>query len=286
MGRNTNLAFCTIAYRFMPNGIETCLQEIKGAGYSFVEIWGGHIRKATTEDIINLADYIRQQDLRVSTVSHYLDFTSGPLKWQQSIDQAAVFIQQAKWLQAPYMRCFTGVCSSRQATMAQWHDAVRGIRQVASVAQTAGVKLLIEVHANTLADTGDKTKALLQAIGHPNVGILFDPYNLWETEGEAWVQSFDALYPFIEVMHLKNATCTSPDQSPFPFVHEAASDTSRISSIRAGTIDYAALCGQLTARSFHGFLSIEWFGDDVAQAAATERACLLAMLSASRVAVS
>lgn len=286
MGPSTKVSFCTIAYRFLPHRLETCIQDIKAAGYEFVEIWGGHIKKATTDYLLKLADDIHQQGIRVSTVSHYLDFTSGAFKWQQSIDQATVLMQQAKCLQAPYVRCFTGVCSSRQATEAQRHEAVMGIRHVATLAQTMGIKLLIEVHANTLADTGEQTQALLHAIAHPNVGVLFDPFNMWETEGDAWIKGFDALYPLIEVIHLKNATCTAPHQSPFPFVHEAASDTACIASIRTGAIDYAAFCATLTARAFNGFLSIEWFGDEVARAAVTERACLLEMLNASRVAVS
>ncbi len=62
----------------------------------------------------------------------------------------------------------------------------------------------VHVHTDTLCDSTDKCLAILQAIQHPNVCLLFDPIHLFLAGEQDLAGSIARLGPYIELVNLQN----------------------------------------------------------------------------------
>jgi len=262
------LSFCTIAYRNRRISLKEIIFKIAEWGYEAVEIWGYHLVRLS--GLWEIKQALTITGLNVSVVSPYFNFTANAMEWKKSIKKAEEFIEYAYELKACGIRCFTGRVGSKIATSKQWEDGVTGIRTIADMAHRKGLEVFIETHPDTLADTTESTIRLLNAVGRDNVGIICDLYNLWEVEGDNLFDSFKILYPYIRHLHLKNANTDTRIKSPFSLVHVKDADLSTISYLDNGNVNYENYLNYLKKNNFSGYLSVEWFGDDVETAAQHE----------------
>lgn len=101
--------------------------------------------------------------------------SSDPLVREESIMLAKQWIDVAAKLGAPVIRLFAGAMpvgyENRWDEVMAW--MVPCFRQCAAYAQTKGVKIGIQNHADALS-TADQTLRLLKAINHPWVGLIVD----------------------------------------------------------------------------------------------------------------
>ncbi len=259
--------FCTIAYRFEKKSIVDIIYELSNLGYTSLEIWAPQLLKQPIEKMKSALD---KTNTKVTMVSPYFNFTSGLKWWKKSLCLAQVLLEISQKLECPYLRCFSGNVGSQSCTKKQWGDAVSGMQILADMSAKYGVSLAIETHANTLADTERSILKLLSDIKKPNVGLVFDPYNLWETIEDSVYSVTDELYPYVYGLHLKNAQTDHPKNSPFPFVHKETADISSISYIETGNVSYNSFFNKFFQKEFNGFMAIEWFGTNILSAAKHE----------------
>lgn len=82
--------------------------------------------------------------------------------------------------------CLTGPAGERDEAEAR-RIVIEGMRRLADVAEAAGVRLGLEpVHRTQRGDYSfltsiPETLELLEQVGRPSVGIMFDTYHLWDT---------------------------------------------------------------------------------------------------------
>lgn len=261
-------SFCTIAYRNQRASLKDIIFKVSDCGYDAVEIWGHHISKASSLWDIKYALAIT--GIGVSVVSPYFNFTGNAGEWKKGIARAEYFIECASELGASAIRCFTGRIGSGAATAEQWRDCITGMRAIADMAGRKGVSVLIETHPDTLADTTASTLRLIKGIARENAGIIYDFYNMWETEPDSLHDSFLTLFPYVRHVHLKNAITGREKNSPFSLVHTKEPDLSSISYLEEGDVDYHEFLELLRNKQYEGYVSIEWFGHDVDAAALHE----------------
>ena len=137
------------------------------------------------------------------------------------------------------------------------------LRHCAEVAQDHGLRIAVETHPGTLADTPAATRALLAALGHPALGVNFDVLHMWEAGADP-LQAHAALARDVLHFHLKSVTARSKLGVFAPGnVHDPQGHRVGICPLFDGALDYASILLALPAEA-EG--SLEWFGADPAAA--------------------
>lgn len=108
----------------------------------------------------------------------------------------------ARELGAPTIRIWAGDRGSEACDDTCKSHVVDLTRQAADLASHAGIRVAFEFHANTLTDTNESARLLLEAVDHPNVEIYWQPppgsvpaYNL---------EGIDTVAPWLSNLHVFN----------------------------------------------------------------------------------
>ncbi len=132
-----------------------------------------------------------------------------------------------------------------------WEAALRvlvdTLRPLGDVAQEHGVGLNIENHDGTLADDAARSARVWRAVGHPAVGIIYDPANLVRDGKELYPESLTLQAEGIRVVHVKD------------YVFEPGWPAGRRAMpIGDGVIPWPEMLSGLRAAGFDGDLSLEY----------------------------
>jgi len=146
--------------------------------------------------------------------------------------------------------------SGQAAPDADYAAAAHFLAGLADTAAAAGIQLSLELHHNSLADTGAATARLVWAIGRPNVGGNPDLGNLhWAlaTPAEAYQTAFLAvLAAGMNFWHVKNVQRVHvPEVGRAAFLQTPLPD---------GDIDYRWCVMTARAHGYDGWISIEGAG--------------------------
>lgn len=113
-----------------------------------------------------------------------------------------------------------------------------------------GVRLAVEMHNNTLADTKDSIAALLEH-GGPELELIFDGFNFFVDQLDP-LPALEQFYPRITHVHIKNYKWNHHDWAqsvPVPVLQ--------------GDSDQRAILQKLAELEYGGYVSLEYFGDQV-----------------------
>jgi len=250
-------AMCSIAWR--EASIESVLPHIAQAGYLGVELWGPHIERYLQEggSLSSLAALLEEHALQVPMISTYFDLINEP---EESLSRAKRYIEYAQALEAPLIRVFTGGGDSDQAPVSTWRAVVKGLREICRLGLDHQIGFALETHRGHLHDTTESTLKLIRQVGAQNLWVNLDIFNLF-TKGEDPLQALKRLFPWVRILHLKNGLRQGEKwQSGIP--------------LAKGAMDYGSFLQALSESNYGGYVSIEWFGEDPAQAAQEELAYL------------
>jgi sugar phosphate isomerase/epimerase len=131
---------------------------------------------------------------------------------------------------------------------------VEGLRRVAKVAAEYGISVGLEpLHRElyphwTIVGTIPETVELLDEIGEPNLGVLFDVYHLWDTDNllEDTVLHGNRILPSVHICDWRN-----PPRNDFDRVLPGD-----------GVADLPAILGALETGGVVGWFDLEIFSDD------------------------
>lgn len=264
------ISFCSIAFRKEELPLPEIIPGVSGLGYDAIEIWVNHIKKPL---LPRIKEALERVALPVSMISPYFDFTSSPQTSKRSLKHAEEVIGWADHLGAPLIRAFTGLTGSAKATGAQKKACVAALKETAAMAKDANITIALETHPATLTDNIEATLDLLAAVAAPNVKLNLDIYHFWEIYHDPLLV-LEKLFPQVVHVHAKNARLSPEEQleQPHPFLHDrqARQEFRGITYMEDGLMDYRPFLRELAARGFQGYISVEWFGDSVWDAARLE----------------
>lgn len=263
------ISFCSIAFRKESFSLEEIVPIIAEIGYDGIEIWGNHL----SEDWQKLGEIKRTLDkysLQVSMISPYFNFTGSFQEWEASLQATEKFIDYAYLLQSPLVRVFTGVAGSDQVSPELRKRCVEGLKKAAAYGELKGIILALETHPCTLTDNIHSTLQLLGEVAADNLKINLDIYHFWEIYRDP-VFVLQALSPHIVHIHAKNAILSPEERrkNPHPFLHDrqAQQEFVGVTHLAEGEMEYQPFLRELVRENFSDFLSVEWFGENVQEAA-------------------
>ena len=140
------------------------------------------------------ADHVRAVRERLEATRMLIDIECNGT----GVDHLTSQIDLAARLGAQHLRTYTRPApgGARQ----QVEDAVRDLKIVAPVAERAGVRVLVENHEDLAAT---EVAEILQRVGHPSVGALFDYGNSMVFMKKP-LDSLAHLRPWIRTAHMKD----------------------------------------------------------------------------------
>ncbi|MBM4437737.1 MAG: sugar phosphate isomerase/epimerase [Actinobacteria bacterium] len=104
----------------------------------------------------------------------------------------------------PLIRLWGGGPGLDRGVAAEHAAALAWYRRAADVAAAAGLRAMIEVHATGLANSTRDACALVDAIGHPSLGLALDTGNLHVAAGPIAGADVVAMGPRIFDVHVKD----------------------------------------------------------------------------------
>lgn len=151
---------------------------VKQAGLDAIE-WAGNVHVPPGD--LQLASDVRKMTeeagLEVSSYGSYwkaVEPDGGPAPFEPVLESALA-------LGTDTIRIWAGHSPSDAVTDAERNNVYEGIRTALAAAESHGVRLALEFHSNTLADSNASTAQVLDDIGHPNLYTYWQPI-YWLTD--------------------------------------------------------------------------------------------------------
>jgi len=138
-------------------------------------------------------------DLGSSAYLHYAD----PTERKKNLDEAKSFIQLAEQLGCPNIRLFPKDFPKEQERNETLDLIVKGLRELGDYAANTGVTVLLITYGSVV-DSTDTIEKIMQAVGHPNVGIGWDVANMYFATKEWPPDVYARLKKYIRIIHVKD----------------------------------------------------------------------------------
>ncbi|WP_405406242.1 sugar phosphate isomerase/epimerase family protein [Paracoccus sp. Ld10] len=238
---------CSVAFRHLDVTARDLARYVAREGFDGLEIWAPHARALAAEW------QTLPQRPPVPMLAGYLPLGTPDFN---RADANALLDLTGVW-DAPRLRLFAGGLGSDRADADQRRAVQRDLATVADMARDRGLRIAVETHPDTLADSLGATLSLLDALDHPAVGVNFDVLHVWES-GTDPMAALSALRSHVDHLHLKSVTGRDRLSVFHPAnVHDPQGSRDGMCPLLSGAIDYAALLPCLPADIG---ASLEWFG--------------------------
>jgi sugar phosphate isomerase/epimerase len=141
---------------------------------------------------------IKLTDLGASAGMHHAD----PTERKKNLDEAKRFIQLAEQMGCPYVRVFPNNFPKDQEKNKTMDLIIKGLQELGDYAKDKGVTVLMETHGDVV-HTAD-IEQIMQSVGHPHVGLVWDIVNMWSVTKEPPAQMYAKLKKYIHHLHVKD----------------------------------------------------------------------------------
>ncbi|HUS80302.1 MAG TPA: sugar phosphate isomerase/epimerase family protein [Armatimonadota bacterium] len=238
-----NISLCTIAFR--ERLLEYSLDLAAEVGFQGVEIWGRepHISEEYDKNrVAAAARMVAERGLQVAVFGSYLKL--GATNNDERVELKDV-LRIAAGLGAPIVRVWASDVGSDEAEESLWSRTIDEAGEAASRAAKMGVTLAVEMHSNTLCDTGATTRRLLDAVNCPSFGANYQASS--RQREETALERLEIVLPRVVHAHAQNYT---------PL--EAGSDRVERVALSDGAIEYGPLLDLLRKSGYQGYISVEF----------------------------
>ncbi len=276
------LSLCTLG--LTDRSIVECVQLAAGIGYQGLEPLARepHLPLTTpAQSLRHIAGLVRDSGLSVpalaASVGGFSQLDAAGVQCQ--LDDLCRLFEMASVLACPLVRVWAGGPDPAQASADHWRRAAEGLQRAAEMAAAHGVRLGLELHYGYLSRDLPGICRLLELVGRPEVGVIYDPANLYVAGVEHGPTVVRHLGQRILHVHMKDSVRTN---APGPGVMGPAPYLYRPALLGQGDVDHPPILAALRQIGYAGFLSDESRrpGVDGAEVARQEYVALRALLRA------
>ena len=126
----------------------------------------------------------------------------GPTR-AKNLDEARRFIDLAQNLECPYVRVFPNNLPKNQDREETIKLIVSGLKELGEYARGKKVMVLLESHGEVVGK--DLLHRIMKESEHPNVGLIWDIFNMWSVTKESPTEVYSLLGKYIRHVHIKDA---------------------------------------------------------------------------------
>lgn len=161
---------------------------------------------------------------------------------EKNLTEGKAYIDLAQQLNCPNIRVFPNLLPKDKDKDETMNFIVKGLLELGNYAKASGVMVLMETHGD-LVWTHD-IDTIMHAATHPNVGLVWDPTNMWTITKEPVSEMYRILKRFIRHTHIKDAKLV--DGKP-QYVH-----------LGQGEVPIFEAVDALSKSGYKGYYSFEW----------------------------
>jgi L-ribulose-5-phosphate 3-epimerase len=237
------LTACTNTYHSY--SLEEALDGIARAGFTSVELtsvpgWTEHVRREADDDEIQrVKNLLAQYRLTAVSFAGHSDLVSD-----EGVAEFRKALNIARKLGITKVTTSTGghADTSSGSLDEQRNAFLDRIRPLADEAAQDGIDICLETHGGLLA-TGQISKALIEEIGKPNIGINYDPGNVIHYGDVRPEQDLPGAADKVIHMHVKDQI--------------GGAGVWNFPTVGTGEVDFASLFKTLDEAGFDGPCSVE-----------------------------
>ena len=170
-----------------------------------------------------------------------LHFSEGEER-EKNITEGKAYIDLAQQLNCPNVRVFPNRLPKEKDKDETMDFIVKGLMELGNYAKASGVMVLMETHGDVVW-THDIEKIMKNA-EHSNVGLVWDPCNMWTITKEPPLQMYKMLKKYIHHTHIKDAKLV--DGKP------------QYKRLGQGEVPIFEAVDALSKGGYKGFYSFEW----------------------------
>jgi sugar phosphate isomerase/epimerase len=131
-----------------------------------------------------------------------LHFAEGAER-EKNLDEGKRFIDLAQQINCPYIRVFPNNFAKGQDRNATMDLIIKGLVDLGDYAKDSKVSVLMETHGEVVKS--EDLEVIMRSAEHPNVGLVWDPCNMWTVTKEPPAAVFSKLKKYIRHVHIKDA---------------------------------------------------------------------------------
>ncbi len=124
-------------------------------------------------------------------------------KRKTNLEEAKKFIELAQGLNCPFIRVFPNDLPKDQDEAKTIDAMIQSLRELGDFSQGSGVRVLLESHGKVIQS--DMLLHIMQSVNHPQVGLVWDFFNMWSITKEAPATVYKSLQKYILHTHIKDA---------------------------------------------------------------------------------
>jgi sugar phosphate isomerase/epimerase len=138
-------------------------------------------------------------NLGTSATLHFAEGTER----EKNLDEGKRFIDLAQQLDCPYVRVFPNNFPKERNKSETIALIAKGLVTLGDYAKGKGVTVLMETHGEVVKI--EDLAAVMELAKHPNVGLVWDPANMWTVTKESPTEAYGQLKKYIHHTHIKDA---------------------------------------------------------------------------------
>ncbi|MFD1140733.1 sugar phosphate isomerase/epimerase family protein [Larkinella insperata] len=163
-------------------------------------------------------------------------------KRQKNLDEAKRFIDLAQQLECPYIRVFPNDLPKDQDRDKTINLISEGLLELGQYAQKGKTTVLLESHGQVIWK--DVLLRIMKQADHPNVGLIWDIFNMWSVTKEPPADVYKTLQKYIRHTHIKDGNIV--DGKP------------AYTLVGKGVAPLKEAIDALKAGGYKGYYSFEW----------------------------
>lgn len=222
--------------------------------------------EATGQEIAAVKRKVAAAGLAVAGLTPYLNlFNSLEEEVRQAECQSLKkVIDMAAALGAKNIRIYGGKLVQGEADEdgRKLVQLVKSMRECGDYSAPHGIRLNLENHFGTMTTTAEQTMAIVEAIGHPNVGVLYDQANLAFFPAEEYAEAISIQKRAIHYVHCKDLVYRDdvPVSPVFTMVSHVSQDERTVRSRipGQGILEWPAILKSLADIGYGGWISLEY----------------------------
>lgn len=166
-------------------------------------------------------------------------------KFEENMNEVKEYAKLCEYFGTRYIRVFGGKIGDTDREQAI-KTVVAHLKEMAAVAKSHGVKILIETHDDWISC--DNVRKVMEQVDSEAVGVLWDVHHPYRVTGEQPEATLKALAPWIEYTHVKDSRVTgSNPHSDFTYC-----------LVGEGDIPIKHVCELLKSNGYEGYYTLEW----------------------------
>lgn len=248
---------CSVAFRHEAVTAAGLAGYVGWHGFDGLEIWAPHARD------LREAWRALPRVPQVPMLAGYLPLGTPAF----DADEAGTLVDLTAAWRAPCLRLFAGATGTDRTAPEARRAILSDLGRVADLAHARGLRIAVETHPGTLADSPEAALDLLAALDHPALGLNFDVLHVWEA-GTDPVAGLARLQPHVLHLHLKSVSARDRLAVFEPGnVHDPKGDRRGMCPLFGGALDYDRILRAIPPGASG---SLEWFGPDPARVMAED----------------